>query len=452
MNKLIVALATPYATGAIHIVRVSGFNVYNKLNKICAKTITRKGYSIQRNQIIDQKTKKIIDDVLLMKFVSPKSYTGEDLIEINCHGSVDVAKEIINQIIMYCDAELAEPGEFTKRAFLNKKMDLNQAASVDLFIKTKNKYVRDSIVNSLLGKSSFELEKIQQKIFNLIGNFEIGIDYPEYEEGIVQFDIVKNQIKSMIKKLKKIETNSSKILEINNGIKIALVGKPNVGKSSLLNSFLNKNKAIVSSIAGTTRDVIEANVQLDNFDVTFLDTAGIRNHYSYLEKEGIKRTYATIDSADLIILVCSATEGVTKDEENILKYLNNNKKGYIICFNKKDLINSKTKIQLLSKQGLLISAKEKNIDNLVKQIQKYLEANLFNELNVSLLSSNWQINYLIKTIESLMLFQGSLDKTPYLDVLVEHLKAANEFLLKILGKLTDYNLMDEIFKNFCLGK
>lgn len=452
MNKLIVALATPYAMGAIHIIRVSGPNVYQKLNKICQKTIVKKGYSIEHNRIIDFKTKRIIDDVLLMKFVAPKSYTGQDLIEINCHGSIDIAKEIIDQVITYCDAELASPGEFTKRAFLNNKIDLNQASAIDLFIKTKNYYVRNLAINSLIGKPSVELENIRLEIFKLIGKFEVGIDYPEYEEGLIDYKNVTLQIKNIISKLQTIKSNSEKILSTSNGIKIALVGRPNVGKSSLLNSFLKENKAIVSNIAGTTRDVIEANVQMNKFDVTFLDTAGIRNHFSQLEKQGIKKTYETIKKADLVLLVCLATQNMHAEEKNLINFLEKNEKKYILCFNKKDLVKSKTKISILEKQGILISAKKNNIDKLVIYIEDFLKKNTFSNINNSLLISSWQISYLEKAIQKLKEFQSSMLDAPYLDILVEPLKEANELLLKILGKINDYDLMNEIFKNFCLGK
>ncbi|WP_052663027.1 tRNA uridine-5-carboxymethylaminomethyl(34) synthesis GTPase MnmE [Mycoplasmoides pirum] len=449
MNKLIVSLATPYAMGAIHIIRVSGYNVFNKLNKICKKKITKKGFSIERNKIIDKKNKNLIDDVLLMKYVAPNSYTGEDLIEINCHGNVDVAQEIIDLIIQECGANLSEPGEFTKRAFLNNKINLNQAAAVDLFVKSKNKYSRNKIINSMLSSSFDSLEKIRNKIFKLIGSFEIGIDYPEYEEGLIDFINVKKELKKIIADLIKILKNSQEIMNINDGIKIALIGKPNVGKSSLLNAILKEDKAIVSNTPGTTRDIVEASVQIENFKITFLDTAGIHNHQSQLEKKGIKKTYETITKSDLVIFVCEANKKLTIEEKEIIKYLENKKKNFIVCFNKKDLAKSKTNFD---KDSILISAKNKDINSLLKYLKNYLEKNLFSKLNQDILASKWQINYLNKVIKNLEQLLKEIDINPYIDILVDPLKDANETILKILGKIQDYDLMDEIFKNFCLGK
>lgn len=448
MNKPIYALATPYATGAIHIIRISGFNIYKLLNKITKLPIKKEGFKIQRNQIIDKKSKKIIDDVLLMKYVSPKSYTGEDLIEINCHGSIHIANEIMN--LLECNGiELATPGEFTRRAFLNKKIDLNQAASIDLLIKTKNNITRDLALHSLLGDSSKKIKKIQFDLFKIIGGFEVIIDYPEYENEIFDFKKIKNDIKKINNEIVNLISSSSKILAINDGIKIAIIGKPNVGKSSLLNALVKQDRALVSNIAGTTRDIVEVNALIENFNVILLDTAGIHKHRSQLEKKGIKKTYKIIKDANLIIFLTDIKNKLDTNEKTIIKKLNLWKKDYIVCYNKKDLIkkNDKKIIKLID-DCVIISAKKNDIESLLLAIQKKLKNYYFDNL----VSSKWQLNLLNLVNKNLIDFDKTIDKNPYVDILIDYLKKANENLLKILGEIQDYDLMDEIFKYFCLGK
>lgn len=447
INKTIFALATPFAQAAIHIIRISGPNSYKIINSICKNKVLKKGYSIERNQIVDKKNKRVIDDVLLMKFVSPKSYTGEDLIEINCHGGIKIVNDIIS-LLTISGAEQAQEGEFTKRAFFNNKIDLTQALAVDALVKSKNVYTHDSAMSSLLGKTSNLIKSIQLKIFDIIGRFEIGIDYPEYEEGNVIFNNTLKDVTKIKNNLEEILKDSKRLILSNQGIKIILVGKPNVGKSSLLNALINQERVLVSNISGTTRDVIEINLQIGNFNVKLLDTAGIHKAESKLEKLGIKKTFDAIKMADLVIVVLNAANKISKEEISLIESLKQKNKDYLIVYNKKDLIKKGEQ----DPNKIFISAKNKEIMSLIKSIEKYLSSKDFSYKNLSLLNNNWQIDLLAKAIVKLEEFISIIKKSPYLDILIEPIKEANEILLKIIGEIKDYDLLTEIFKTFCLGK
>lgn len=448
-NKPIFALATPYAMGAIHVIRVSGFNIFKILNRICSKPIVKKGFCIERNRIVNKKEKRIIDDVLLMKYVAPKSYTGEDLIEINCHGSIHIVNEIA-AILQAIGIQPATPGEFTKRAFLNQKLDLNQSAAVDLLVKTPNRYVRDFAVNTLLNSEKKEIDKLQNKLFKLIAKFEIAIDYPEYEEAEINFALLRKEILEIQKNLQNIYNDSNKVLATNKGIKIAIIGKPNVGKSTLLNALLKKDRAIVSNVAGTTRDVIEANIEIGPFSAILLDTAGIHKHRSQLEQKGIKKTLSTIKDSDLVIFLTHArTRVLDIDESEIIANLKKWKKDFIHCVNKSDLLKNN---QQNDRNLVFISAKNKQINPLIDAIIKKLELSTVKHQEKYIIVDKWQLALLKQGIEKLDNFLKILSNESYVDLLIEPLKETNDILLKILGKLEDYDLMDEIFKNFCLGK
>lgn len=447
MNKTIYALSTAPGTGAIHIVRVSGPKTFNILNKICKTEVFIKHFHIQRNVIWNSKTQNVIDDVLLMKFVAPNTYTGEDLIEINCHGSMQIVHQIF-ELLAANGAILASPGEFTKRGFLNNKMDLTQAAAVDVLVKSLNPYSRACALASLFGKTSKQLTVFQNEIFQLIGTIEVLIDYPEYEDLEKDLNTWINKTKNLKQKLIAIINQSSRLISINSGFKIAIIGEPNVGKSSLLNALLNKERAIVSNVAGTTRDVIEAYLEINQFPVSLLDTAGIHEHRSQLEKKGIEKTHETIKEANLVILVLDANKKSSTHLE-ILNDLTRLEKKYILCYNKKDLIKT-TQIKPET-NCVLISAKNNEINDLIQQIESYLEEYKQSSNNL-MLNQKWQIDLANQCVYFLDEFERICMTHPYLDLIIEPLKNANESLLKILGKIQNYDLITEIFKNFCLGK
>jgi tRNA modification GTPase len=299
MLKTIVALATPPMNAAIHIIRISGFNVFSIVNKITKPKIVKKGYVIQHVKLIDGN--KVIDDVLVNTFIAPKSFTGEDLVEINCHGGYYLANKIIQLLVKYGCA-LALPGEFTQRAYMNNKLTLHEAESINNLINATNTKAIMLANNGLSKQSVDQLKTYREQLFKLIGQVEVNIDYPEFDDvPTVSVKHFKQMIDSLIKNGNQIVNDSSKVISILEGINVAIVGKPNVGKSSLFNAILNEQRAIVSNIPGTTRDLIDARVNLGGVTINLLDTAGMRNTKNLIEKKGLVKSYESLDKADLIL-------------------------------------------------------------------------------------------------------------------------------------------------------
>ncbi|MDE6645683.1 MAG: tRNA uridine-5-carboxymethylaminomethyl(34) synthesis GTPase MnmE, partial [Malacoplasma sp.] len=333
MNDTITAIATPNINSAISIIRISGPKTYEIIGGLTKKSISKKGYTFSKEFIYDNN--QIIDEVIILKFVSPKSFTGEDLIEINCHGGNLLTNKIL-ELIIEKGARLAENGEFTKRAFLNNKLTLRQANSINnlIFAKTNSSLnlASSGIINT---NNDFFLE-IKETLFFLIGKIEVNIDYPEYDDlEIVTLDSFKKEIKNIIEKISKVITDYKKISYLYNGINVAIIGEPNSGKSSLLNAILNKDKAIVSNIKGTTRDLINESVNVDGILLNFIDTAGIRKAKNEIEKIGIKKTLETINESDFIIFLIDSSKPINNQEKEILKFISN--KNYVIVKNKSDL-------------------------------------------------------------------------------------------------------------------
>ncbi|MDR2636318.1 MAG: tRNA uridine-5-carboxymethylaminomethyl(34) synthesis GTPase MnmE [Mycoplasmataceae bacterium] len=442
-NRTIVALSTPPANGAIHIIRVNGDDAYKIVNAIIDKKIKPIGYSIDHANIIDKN--KVIDDVLIMKFVKPKSFTGEDLIEINCHGGLYLATKIINLLIKN-GAVLAKPGEFSKVAFINKKIDANQCHAINNLINSTNE---ESINYSTLGLSKQNTQKILQhisKVFNLIGQVEVNIDYPEYDDvpNITRKKFI-NELKSIKEDLEKTIINSQNGIKIHSGFNLAIIGEPNAGKSSLLNVLVNEEKAIVSNIKGTTRDVIEAKVNIKGMTFNILDTAGIRNKTSNpIEKIGISKTIDTIKNADCVIIVVDGTKKQT-NLKSILKLVKDKK--YIIAINKYDLLQ-KTKIP----GAINISAKQNKIDELIKKIIAFSNSFKMKENNSALVHSKAAIGYIESAKEKLEQCIKSLKENKPIDLITNNLHDVHDDLLKVIGQSENYDFIDEMFSKFCLGK
>jgi tRNA modification GTPase len=297
--KTIVALATPPMNGAIHIIRISGSKAFNIVNKITTSKIIKRGYEIQKTNILSDK--KIIDSVLINKFVSPKSFTGEDLIEINCHGGYYLANKIIELLLRF-GCVLALPGEFTQRAYLNNKLTLHEAESINNLINATSEKAIELANNGLDAKTITKLKQFREKLFKLIGQVEVNIDYPEFDDvpnvSIQQF---KKIISELIKKGNQIINVSTKVIPILEGINVTIVGRPNVGKSSLFNAILNEQRAIVSNIPGTTRDVVSARVNIGNITINLSDTAGIRTTKNIIESFGVDKSYQSLQNANLIL-------------------------------------------------------------------------------------------------------------------------------------------------------
>ncbi|AAC71224.1 tRNA uridine-5-carboxymethylaminomethyl(34) synthesis GTPase MnmE [Mycoplasmoides genitalium] len=436
----IFALATAPFNSALHIIRFSGPDVYEILNKITNKKITRKGMQIQRTWIVDENNKRI-DDVLLFKFVSPNSYTGEDLIEISCHGNMLIVNEIC-ALLLKKGGVYAKPGEFTQRSFLNGKMSLQQASAVNKLILSPNLLVKDIVLNNLAGEMDQQLEQIAQQVNQLVMQMEVNIDYPEYLDEQVELSTLNNKVKLIIEKLKRIIENSKQLKKLHDPFKIAIIGETNVGKSSLLNALLNQDKAIVSNIKGSTRDVVEGDFNLNGYLIKILDTAGIRKHKSGLEKAGIKKSFESIKQANLVIYLLDATH--PKKDLELISFFKKNKKDFFVFYNKKDLITNKFENS--------ISAKQKDIKELVDLLTKYINE-FYKKIDQKIyLIENWQQILIEKIKEQLEQFLKQQKKYLFFDVLVTHLREAQQDILKLLGKDVGFDLVNEIFNNFCLGK
>lgn len=440
--KTIVALATAPLNCAIHIIRVSGDNAFQIVNKICKEKIKREGYRISRNTILGA-DRKSIDDVLIMKFTKPKSYTGEDIIEINCHGGLFIASKII-ELLVKAGANYAKRGEFTQRALLNGKINLLNANGINNSINATNLNSLMVAQNSVNNKLTKEIKNFLEQIFKLIGTIEVNIDYPEYD-GV---DSINH--KTLVQKLTKLKKDLSELLifseqsyKINQGFNIAIVGEPNVGKSSLLNKLLHENKAIVSNIPGTTRDVVEGKINYKNLTFNFVDTAGIRNKANVIEALGIKKTYQQLKKADLILLVLDSSKKNTKNEKNLINKIKNRK--YLIVLNKSDL-PKKNKIS-----GFNFSCKKSRVNILMDEIVRQVSVVDVNKSDMTYLQTADQIGSLQKAITNIDKVIAQAKRKQPIDLLVETLHESYDDLNKLIGN-GDLDFLDKMFANFCLGK
>jgi tRNA modification GTPase len=437
--KTIVALATPPLNCAIHIIRVSGPNAFNILNKITSDRITKIGYSIQLTKIVD-KDNKLVDQVIVNKFVSPKSYTGENVIEINCHGSYFIANKIIQLLISH-GCKQASRGEFTQQALLNKKLNIIQAESINNLVNSCSDITLELANLGFNSKTKTMLLELKQMLFNLIGKIEVNIDYPEYDENKLTEKDILTKLNLIINKINKVINNSKRVLPITEGINVSIVGKPNVGKSSLLNALLNDKRAIVSSTPGTTRDAISEKISINGININILDTAGIHNTHNNIEKQGIEQTKKIINKSHLVLFICDITN-ITKEDIKIEKLLNN--KIYLKVLNKSDLTKK-------TKKGILVSAKNGEINSLLVAIKKTFH-NLKINNNELIMQSNFSLGKMELVLNLLEEVKQNILSDFTSDLVVNSLHKSLNELLTLLGESNDFNFIDELFSKFCIGK
>lgn len=436
----IVALATAPLKSALAIVRCSGDGIFDIVNKCFSKKIKLIN---EKNKIFYgyiENNKEIIDQVILLAYKSPFSFTGEDSVEIICHGSVLIANEII-EVLIKNGCRYAVNGEFSNRAFLNNKINLIEAEAINDVINSVSKESKNLSMLSLIGKSNDLVINIKNKIADIMSLIEVNIDYPEYNdiENVTKEKIEKD-ISDICENLKQTISNGEKGKIIKDGLKVAIVGKPNAGKSSLLNAFLKQNKAIVTSVAGTTRDVVEGEIILNGIYLKLLDTAGIRESENLIEKEGIKKSKQAINEADLIIYVVDVTD---KNEDlDILESVKD--KIVIKVYNKSDLVRK-------DDDKLYISALTNDIDPLKDEIIKKLNLSKENYQNPSINNAR-ELGLLKKCYEYLNLVLDENKNDLSLDLISIDLKNAYNCILEILGEETDLDFTKEIFKRFCVGK
>lgn len=435
----ITAIATPIGTGGVGVIRISGDKSFEIINKIYSKTNPEAG-KISHGWIVDGDKK--IDEVIVLPFKNPNSYTGEDVIEIHCHGGINVVRNILD-IVLKNGARMAERGEFTKRAFLNKKMNLSQAEAVADLIHAKTKDFAKQSVKNLSGVLGAKIKEIRNDIFNVLSKIIAGIDFPE-DVAEPEYEYLTEEFRKAIAKIDEIlaSANSSNIMR--QGIKIAIVGKPNVGKSSLFNTLLNVERAIVTDIAGTTRDVLTETLDWD-VAITLIDTAGIRDgeEIEKVEEIGIEYSKQSADSADLVLFLYDASKGMNDDDKVILELIKN--KNHIIIANKSDLIDVREPnvlyLSTVTKEGL------EELKNKIKEV-----AYNFSLEDTEFVTNNRQQDCLAKCKQSLTQALEASERNELQDLISIDLKSSLLFLDEITGEVITDEILNNIFDHFCIGK
>ena len=451
----IVAISTPPGNGGIGIVRMSGKEAFNIIEKIFVpKNKSKiKGYSIKYGNIIDD-NKNIIDEVLVSYFVSPKSYTTENMCEINTHGNNIILKKIL-ELCIKNGANLAEPGEFTKRAFLNGRIDLSQAESVIDLINSKSEKEQKAAINQLEGYLSIEINKIKAKILDLMADIEASIDYPEYDIEERTSQNIIDESKNILNMLKKLESTFEAGKILRDGVNVAIVGRPNAGKSSLLNAILKEDRAIVTNIEGTTRDTIEEYVTIKGILFKLIDTAGIRKADNEIEKIGIDKSRKALNEADLVIAIFDSTKKLTDEDKEIIEFIKD--KNSIILLNKSDLKNNILKeekiITGLNKKTIEISALEKTgIEELYNSMVELFRINEINPENTSIITNVRHKEAICSAENSIKKVEKTIKENIPIDITAIYFKEAIEGLNKITGESVTEDIINEIFSKFCLGK
>ena len=453
----VAAISTAPGVGGIGIIRLSGEETFNIIEKIFVpknKSKEIKGYTFKYGNIINPKTNEILDEVLVSYFIKPRSYTMENMCEINSHGGNIVMQNIL-EVCLENGAELAEPGEFTKRAFLNGRIDLSQAESIIDIINSKTKKESKASLKQLEGFLSKKIKSIRKKIMDVMVDIEANIDYPEYDIEEVTEKKVENMLKSIEKELMSLKNTFDNGKIIKDGINVAIVGKPNAGKSSLLNALLKEERAIVSKYKGTTRDSIEELMNIDGIPIKIIDTAGIREASDEVEKIGIERAKEIADNADLLIAIFDISANIDEEDIEIIDLIKDKKA--IIVLNKIDLIqdniNVDSRISNLNKKIIKISALNK--DGVEKISETIVEMFKINEINLDdgiIVTNTRHKNLINKAINSTENAQISLENKMPMDIVAIEIKNVLEDLGEITGEDVSENIINEIFAKFCLGK
>lgn len=448
MKDTIVAISTALG-GAISIIRLSGESAIKIVNNVFeGKNLEEVDTHTIHYGYINDKERKI-DEVLVTIMKAPKTYTTEDIVEINCHGGIATTNEILKLLISK-NARLAEPGEFTKRAFLNNRIDLSEAEAVSDLINSKTEKARALALNQVNGKLSSLIKTFRQYILEILANIEVNIDYPEYED-IEEFTIkdLNNKIITIKEKLNQILKESENGLIIKNGLKVVIVGKPNVGKSSILNKFLNEEKAIVTDIEGTTRDIVEGSISLNGIMINLIDTAGLRETNDIIEKKGIDKTRKELDTADLILMVYNANDKLTEEDKEYIKNLN---KKVIIVFNKDDLKNNKILLDNDFEYVYTNTVTENGIDNLKNKIISIFNLDEIESKDINYISNTRHIGIIKESLNIINDIEEAIKNNIPIDIIEIDLKRIWEKLGEILGENCQDELINQLFSQFCLGK
>ena len=448
-DDTIVGISTAMGKGAISIIRLSGPQAIEIVNKVFkGRNLTKvKSHTIHYGHIYNKE--ELLDEVLVSVFKAPKTYTAEDVVEINCHGGSFVTNQVL-KLLLENNARLAEAGEFTKRAFLNGRIDLTKAESVMDVIDAESKNALKLANKGLRGDIADLITKKQQELLDIVAVIAVNIDYPEYDDVEEMTNTkVLPKINKLINDLEDILKKSNTAEKIKHGIDTVIVGQPNVGKSSLLNAMLREDKAIVTSIAGTTRDVIEGKLNLENITLNLIDTAGIRETNDEVEKIGVDRSKAWLEKSELVLFLIDGSKEV--DEEDLRLYETVKNYEHLVIVNKQDL-NLKANLADFNNPIYISTKNQEDINKLEKVIVDKVLMDEINLDNLTYVSNARQIDRLKHAIENLKNAVKAIDDGVYIDFIDIYLQDAWNSLGEILGNIKDGSLLDELFSKFCLGK
>ena len=451
MEDTIASIATTLGVGAISIIRVSGKDAISIVNKIFKGKDLEKVASHTINYGYVVRGDEIIDEVLVNVMKSPKTYTREDVVEINCHGGISTTTKVL-ELLFLNGARAALAGEFTKRAFLNGRIDLMQAEAVADLINSETEKERKIAINSLTGYGSTLIKNLREKLINLISNIEVNIDYPEYEDIYeVTVNDLKQELTSIKTSLQEIIKQSEDGKIIQNGIKTVIIGRPNVGKSSLLNQLLEVEKAIVTDIPGTTRDIVEGSILISGIKLNLIDTAGIRTTDDTVEKIGVLKSLNSLDEADLVLLLLNNNEKLTKEDLELLEKVQD--KTTIVVINKNDLPD---KIDIAKIKNLPIvyinTLTPTGILPLKDKIKELFNLSKLEQSNYNYITNARQLAKIKECLNLITDIEDGIKKEIGLDMLEIDLKTIWNTLGTIIGDAYEEELLDELFSKFCVGK
>lgn len=448
MEDTIVAISTSTGVGAISIIRLSGSDALNIASKVFTKNLTKVDSHTIHYGFIKDKNEKI-DEVLVSVMKAPKTFTREDIVEINCHGGIATTNKVL-EVLLENGARLAEPGEFTKRAFLNGRIDLLEAEATMDLISSKAESARKISMNTLTGETSNLIRDLRSELVKIISNIEVNIDYPEYEDiEVLTNESILPDIKKFKEKLEEIIKKSEDSKVIKEGIKVGIIGRPNVGKSSLLNSLLEEEKAIVTDIPGTTRDIVEGSLIVGGIPLNIIDTAGIRRTEDTVEKIGVEKSLKIIDTSDLVIYILNNNEEITEEEKELLEKTKNKKR--IIVVNKIDL---ETKLnKALLDNYIEMSVKENiGIAKIKEEIKRLFNIGEISTNDMTYLSNARSIALLKKSLNNINDAIDEINNNNPIDIVELSLKESWNNLGEVIGETYTDELLDELFSRFCLGK
>ena len=453
--ETIAAISTAPGLGGIGIIRITGNKAFEILLKMFKSTKVKKMEDIVPNTIIYGKIyddSRMVDEVLVSFFKSPNSYTKEDLVEINTHGGSIVMKEILN-LVLKKGAMLAEPGEFTKRAFLNGRIDLTQVESIATILNAKSEEELRISGELLQGKLYNKVVNIKEKLMDILMHLEVNIDYPEYDTDEKETEEIVSTVTDILKDLKRFEATFDVGSKIKDGIKVSIIGRPNAGKSSLLNNLLNKERAIVTEIEGTTRDSIEEDLNINGINIKIIDTAGIRETDEKVERIGIERAITIAEKSDLIIAIFDISKPFNENDRKILDIIS--KKESLILLNKYDLVKDidlPEEIKNTGKEYIYTSMLEKKgTEDVIEWITKKTESLKINKNNDIIIIHERQKKVITDVIEMIEQILKDLEIIP-IDMVSENIRDVINKINELTGENVKEEVLNEIFKNFCLGK